>query len=309
MIRAIALLCSSLVVLTGCSADPATEASVPETLPVVASFYPLEWVAQRLGGNQVSVTGLTPAGAEPHDLVLGPRARQATDQAAVVLYLGSSFQPDVERTVDQLAAGVQRVDLLASPGIHLRPAPSDLGTESLDGGKDPHVWLDPVRVSLMADRAADAIVAIRPDLEEAVGRRLTVLKADLATLDKELRTELTTCRRRTIVTSHAAFGYLAERYHLKQIAIAGISPDAEPDPSALRKVADSARQAGVTTVFFEEALPPHLAKTVAEEIGASTDLLGALEFDPAAAVGPGEDYLSVMRRNGKALSRGLGCAS
>lgn len=306
----IALCAAGLVGLTGCSADPATEAASGQVaLPVVASFYPLEWVAQRLGGNQVSVTGLTPIGAEPHDLVLGPRARQAMDKAAVVLYLGSSFQPDVERTVAQLPADVEKVDLLTSPRVHLLAAPSDLGKESLDGGKDPHVWLDPVRVSLMAERAADAIIAKRPDLAGAIRSRLGVLKADLATLDKELTTELTTCRRRTIVTSHAAFGYLADRYHLEQIAIAGISPDTEPDPGALRKVADSARQAGVTTVFFEEALPPHLAKTVAGEIGARTDLLGALEFDPAAAVGPGEDYLSVMRRNGKALSRGLGCTT
>lgn len=304
-----ALLLASTAVLTACGTDSAQPARTGAALPVVASFYPLQWIAERLGGQDVSVTVLTPAGTEPHDLVLTPTGRRAVQDAAVVLYLGSSFQPDVERAVDQLPPDVAALDLLDSPGLRLLGAPEDLGKEPLDGGQDPHVWLDPVRLSLIAEQTAAALVAARPELSTGVSTRLAALRSDLAGLDESITTSLGTCDQRTIVTSHAAFGYLADRYELEQVAIAGLSPDAEPDPAALRGVADRAAQAEVTTVFFEEALPPDLAETVAAEVGARTDLLGALEFDPATAVGPGEDYLTVMHRNRAALARGLGCAS
>lgn len=306
---------ASALLLPACGDSPAETAAPTDgalltdgALPVVASFYPLEWIAERLGGDAVSVTGLTPFGSEPHSVVLGPAERGALDEAAVVLYLGLSFQPDVQRAVEQLPGQDTAVDLLRSPGLELLPAPTDLGKEPLEGGDDPHVWLDPVRLSVMAEQAAEALVAARPELSDGVSSRLTALQSDLASLDQEIASSLESCQRRTIVTSHAAFGYLADRYDLDQVAIAGLSAEDEPDPATLRAVAKRAAAADVTTVFFEETLPPDLAKTVAAEIGAGTDLLGALEFDPAAAVGQGEDYLSVMRRNGVALARGLECA-
>lgn len=301
------------VALTACAdsaaapADPSADDQ--QALSVVASFYPLEWLAGRLGGDDAAVTGLTPPGTEPHDLVLDPRSREAIDDADVVLYLGLSYQPDIERAVEQLSDDVRQVDVLSAPGVDLLSAPGDLGKEPLDGDLDPHVWLDPVRMSALAEQAADALVAARPPLRAAVTERLADLQGDLTTLDEQLTAALADCERRTIVTSHAAFGYLADRYDLDQIAIAGLDPDDEPDPATLSEIATDARGAGVTTVFFEEALPPDLARTVAAEIGAETDLLGALEFDPAAAVGSGEDYLTVMSRNGQALSQGLGCSS
>jgi zinc transport system substrate-binding protein len=126
-------------------------------------------------------------------------------------------------------------------------------------------------------------------------------------LASTLRVDVTDCRERTVVTSHAAFGYLAERYGLRQAPIAGLSPDAEPDAQTLAEIVKVARDAGVGTVFFEEALPPRLAETVAAAIGARVDLLAALEFDPGKAIGDGQDYLSVMRANGQRLHAGLGC--
>ena len=297
-----------VLALTACSAPAASSTDDAAAMPVVASFYPAQWLAERVGGDEVAVTGLTPVGTEPHDLVLDPQSRQAVDNAEVVLYLGLSYQPEVERAVAQRPEG-EAVDLLDVDGVDLLAAPGDLGKDPLEGGRDPHVWLDPVRMSVLAERVAQALVAGRAELAPGVATRLAAVQDDLAALDAALRAQLADCDRRTVVTSHAAFGYLADRYDLEQIAIAGLDPDDEPDPATLREIADDAAEAGVTTVFFEEALPPALAETVAAEIGAETDLLGALEFDPGAAVGPGADYLSVMSRNGDALARGLGCSA
>jgi len=266
-------------------------------------------LAEQVGGEDVEVVGLTPAGTEPHDLEVTPDSRAALDAADVVLYLGADFQPGVERAIRTVEGEGEQVDLLAVEGVELLPAPTDLGKEPLAGGRDPHVWLDPVRMQAMAAGVAEALTDADPELADDVATRLRQVQADLQALHDELSAALARCERRTIVTSHAAFGYLADRYDLEQVAIAGLSPDDEPDPATLRTISEQAREAGVTTVFFEEALPPALAETVAAEIGARTDLLGALEFDPVDAVGPGEDYLSVQRRNAASLRQGLGCTT
>lgn len=276
-------------------------------LPVVANFYPVQFLTRRVGGERVTVTSLTPSGTEPHDLAVDARGATALDRARVVFYLGAGFQPDVEKAVADLPSTVERRDLLAAPGMGLLPAPSVLGEEALAGGKDPHVWLDPVRMKAMAVAVADAYSQADPDHRQTYRANLATLVADLDGLDAALRADLTGCAQQAIVTSHAAFGYFAQRYGLRQIPIAGLSPDAEPDAKTLAEITDAARSAGVHTVYFEEALPPKLAGTVAKAIGVRVDLLAALEFDPGRALGAGQDYLSVMRGNGQRLHTGLEC--
>lgn len=304
---AVASAVSLVVVLAGCGTPGADEpAGGTQRLQVVAALYPLQWLAERVGGQDVDVVGLTPAGTEPHDLQIAPPARRALESAGLVVYLGQDYQPDVERALSTLDGDVRQLDLLDSE-VALLPSPVEPGSEPLADGDDPHIWLDPVRMQTMAELIAVELVAADTDLAGGVAARLAAVRADLQELDAELASALTNCARRTVVTSHAAFGYLTERYDLEQVPIAGLNPDAEPDPATLREIGDTARAAGVTTVFVEEALPPALAETVASEIGARTDLLGVLEFDPGEAVGAGEDYLSVQRRNAAALARGLDC--
>jgi len=301
------LLAGVLLLVVACGSSPADRADGEHPVTIAVAFYPLAWLAERLGGDAVEVTTLTPDGVEPHDLQVSADALEAMEAADVVLYLSRDFQPDVERAVAHLDA-VQTADLIGDDaGVRLIAAADDLGKAPLAGGEDPHVWLDPVRFAEMAEEAAAAMVESRPELAEEVDVNLARVRSDLATLDGELDLALFDCERDTIVTSHAAFGYFADRYGLRQLAIAGLSPDAEPDARTLEEIAATAESRGVTTVFFEEALPPDLSQTVAEEIGADIALLGALEFSPESAIGQGEDYLSVMRANGAAIAEGLSC--
>ena len=145
---------------------------------------------------------------------------------------------------------------------------------------------------------------------EALGRprAAEALAVKLRALDAEMKEGLATCRRHEIVTSHAAFGYLAQRYGLRQIALTGLSPEAEPSPRDLEALVDEVRKSGSTTVFFETLVSPKLAQTVAREAGAKTAVLDPIEGltpDEAAA---GDDYFSVMRANLAALRAALGCS-
>lgn len=244
---------------------------------IVASFYPLAFLAEKVA-RDAEVTNITPAGAEPHDLELTARDVETIKGADLVLYLGGGFQPALERIVGDLEDALDLLD----------------GTQDAD----PHVWLDPREFADMARTVAGATV----ETSAADG-----LVADLETLDGEYRAGLADCERREIVTSHAAFGHLAEAYDLEQVALTGISPEAEPSARDLEALVRAVERTGATTVFVETLVAPDLAETVAREAGIETATLDPLEGLSEEAAGAGADYFSVMRDNLAALRRALGC--
>ncbi len=282
-----ALLATLLLVLvlgTGCAGDE------PDQRPtVVAAFYPLAWAAEQIGGDSIDVVNLTPPGAEPHDVELTPRDVEKIQNADLVLYLGSGFQPALEHAVEGRSG--PSLDLLDGQKLLT-------GADEEQGAYDPHVWLDPSRFAAMV-----TLIGAQLHLEPAAAR----LVAKLEALDSELADGLAHCRRHEIVTSHAAFGYLAKRYGLKQLALTGLSPEAEPSPRDLEALVDEVKQTDATTVFFETLVSSKLADTVAREAGAKTAVLDPLEGLTEDEVAAGEDYFSVMRGNLAILRAALQC--
>ena len=296
-----AVACSSGTTDVGDRREPATDRPV-----VVTNFYPIQWLATELVGDHAEVVSLTPEGTEPHDLALDADAQKDLGSADVVLYLGADFQPDVQRAIGQLGQTVTTEDLLTAPGVDLLTA-GNIGKETLAGNKDPHVWLSPVEMLAMANAAAEAIANGAPELTDQVRTTWPTVHGELQRLDIDYRSGLTGCASTVLVTSHAAFGYLAHEYGLEQVPIAGVTPEDEPDPKTLRSIADVAAQRHVKTVFFEDALPKALSQTVADEIGAQVSLVSALEFDPRGSLGSDQNYLTVMDGNLQRLKEGLGC--
>jgi zinc transport system substrate-binding protein len=264
-------------------------------LSVLASFYPLEFVAERVGGARVTVTNLTSPGAEPHDLELTPQDVATVSDADLVFFL-SGFQPAVDDAVVNTAA----TSLDAANSANLDLTATDGG-----GAVDPHFWLDPTRLADVADALAERLGAIDPASGAVYTANAADLRSDLESLDSRFSAGLTTCVSRQLVTSHEAFGYLAQRYDLQQIGIVGIGPDAEPTAADLARVAQFVADAGVTTVFYETLVSPDVAETVASESGAATAVLDPIEG--LAAEGGADDYLTVMRDNLVSLRTGLGC--
>lgn len=269
---------------------------------IVAAFYPLAYAAERVAEPGTGVRNLTPPGSEPHDLELSPAAVAAVGAAQLVVYLGQGFQPAVERAIE--ATGAESLDALAKlelRTVEARAHEDEDGEEHADdaeGGFDPHVWLDPLRYAEIVEQIASALG--RPQAADP-------LVADLRSLHGEFEHGLRDCERRELVASHAAFGYLADRYGLEQVAISGVSPEAEPSPAALAGFLAEVREHRPTTVFFETLVSPKLAETVARELGARTAVLDPLEGLTRERIDRGEDYFSVMRANLAALRKGLEC--
>lgn len=277
----IILVLLATLVAGGCGGTEPSSAGNETT--VVASFYPLAFAAQEIGGDKVDVANLTPAGAEPHDLEVSPRDVAELRAADLVLLLGHGFQPELEEAAD---GGTEVLKLLDSPGLDRFP------------NGDSHVWLDPQRYELIVRQIGNALH------ESGSAQRLI---ARLRALDREFRLGLANCARQEIVTSHEAFAYLAQRYSLRQVAITGLSPEAEPSPRGLVRVIELVRKTHATTIFFETLVSPRIAETVARETGAKTAVLNPIEGLTPAEQHRGEDYFSLMRTNLAHLRTALGC--
>ena len=277
--------------LTGCgsSQDGAGEPGIA----TVAAFYPLGWVAQRVGGDHVSVELLTGPGVEPHDVELSPQqVAQVADAEMLVVERG--FQPAVDDVVEQ-EADVRVVD--AADVVRLVP--------DAEGGTDPHFWLDPTRMAGFARAVAAGYAEVDPTHAASYRRAADVLAAELRRLDRDYTERLTGCRTDTLVTGHDAFGYLAERYGMTVLPITGVDPGSEPSPERLAELTGLVRTHDVTTVFTETLVSPAVAATLADEAGVEVATLDPIEGLTDATAG--EDYLSLMRSNLDTLARANGC--
>ena len=313
-------------------ASPAAGEGSSDGVRVVASFYPLQFVTERVAGDLAAVTNLTPPGAEPHDLELAASDVAALSDADLVVYesglqaavddaleSSSTTSYDVSEVADldlsyeeEHAEGEAHVEgeehaeeEHAEGEAHAEEEHAE-GEEHEHEGADPHFWLDPLRLAAVGDAVADQLAEADPDHAEDYADGAASLRTDLEALDAEMEQGLASCTSTDIVTSHEAFGYLAQRYGLTQVGISGLSPDDEPTPARLAEVADFVTENQVGTIYFETLVSPDVAETVAAETGAATAVLDPIEglTDESA----GSDYLEVMRANLAALQEGQGCA-
>ncbi|MEV0715487.1 metal ABC transporter substrate-binding protein [Asanoa sp. NPDC050611] len=294
--------------VTGAAACTTDSAAAAGKVDVVAAFYPLQFVTEQVGGGHVAVTNLAKPGAEPHDLELSARQVGRVSDADVIVYL-EGFQPAMDDAVEQV--GGDRAFDVATAVPLLKAGESDHVHEGeAPGGHDeattdPHVWLDPTRLATIGRQVADRLAAADPANKADYQANAARLTAELTGLDQEYAAGLANCQRRELVTGHAAFGYLADRYHLEQVGLTGVTPDTEPAPQRLAAVAQEARAHGATTIFFETLVSPKVADTIAREVGARTAVLDPIEGLQPGATG---DYFSIMRTNLTAIRTALDCS-
>lgn len=274
-------------------------------LQVAVAFYPFEFVAERVGGDQVSVENLTAPGAEPHDLELTPQQVASLASDDLVVYQ-SGFQPAVDTAVQQVRP--KRTVDTASFLTLLKASEDGAGSEAGDdhAANDPHTWLDPANMVTIAEHIRDALTEARPSAGQEFAANATELISDLNGLDATLKSELANCRIQPFITSHAAFGYFAKRYGLTQVGINGVEPDVEPSAARIAEVQKIAKANHVTTIFFETLVSPTVAESIAGDLGLKTDVLDPLEGITAQS--RGTDYLEVMRANGASLQKANQCS-
>lgn len=296
--RSLSAAAAALLVLSttaACSPD-----AQEDTVDVLTSFYPLQYVAEQVGGEHVNVTNLTPAAADPHSIELSPARVREMGQADLVVYL-SGMQPATDEAIE--ASPPDRLlDTAEAAGLEAGPN----GTAAAPSGStalDPHFWQDPTRLADVAQGIATNFADADPAHAADYAANADALVAELDALDQDYRDGLAQCAGATLVVSHEAFGYLAERYDLVQVGISGIDPEAEPSPARLRAVRSVVQDDDVQTVFFEVITSPKVARALAEDLGIDSAKLDPIE----GQADPDADYMDMMRENLAALEDGLVC--
>lgn len=296
MIRTVIAI-AAVATLAACSApDSSSTAGSTAGVQVVAANYPAQFLVERVGGDLVSTTTLTAAGADPHDVELTPQQVGEIQDADALFYI-SEFQPAVDEAAQQTSGTA--VDLAA--GITLRED-DEHGDEDHGHATDPHIWLDPELMVQMAGTVADSLSEADPANTDLYQANAKELSGELDELNQQFQKGTANCAIRTMVVSHEAFGYLADRYGFDQKGISGLSPETEPSASAIADLVDFVRDNGVTTVYTEVAVDPAVAQTIADEAGAATATLDPLGSEPENG-----DYLTTMRTNLETLRAGQSC--
>lgn len=300
-----------IATLTACGGDTAAAGNT-DKFDVVASFYPMAFLAERIGGDHAHVTSLTQPGQEPHDLEISAQQTARLQESDAVLYL-KNLQPSVDDAVAQ--SGVRtKIDAASltslekhgnEVGGHAAEHDDHEGSEDGESsGLDPHIWLDPVRYAQVAEGVGAAFAKADPGHAADYRKNTADLVGQLDALNTEFKTGLAATRTKVFLTTHAAFGYLAERYGLTEEAINGLDPESEPSAARVKELEKMAKADGVTTVFYETLVSDKTAKTVAKDAGLRTDVLDPIEGITKKS--RGEDYLQVMRANLTALKTALG---
>ncbi|MCX4974647.1 MULTISPECIES: metal ABC transporter solute-binding protein, Zn/Mn family [unclassified Streptomyces] len=298
-----------LATLSACSDSSAADSNSSGKLDVVASFYPLQYLAEEIGGDHVSVTNLTEPGQEPHDLEISAKQTAQLQEADAVLYL-KNLQPAVD---DAVAQSEVKTKIDAATLTTLEKHGNEVGGHAAEhddtegeetGATDPHIWLDPVKYAEVAEGVGKAFEKEDPDNAGEYKSNTAALVKKLDALNTQYADGLKNTTSKVFITTHAAFGYLAERYGLTEEAINGLDPESEPSANRVKDLETMAKADGVTTVFYETLVSDDTAKTIAKDAGLKTDVLDPIEGITDKS--KGDDYLQVMESNLKALETALG---
>ncbi|MBL3669459.1 zinc ABC transporter substrate-binding protein [Streptomyces sp. M2CJ-2] len=311
---ATAVTAAALGTLSACSSGSSAAVGNTDRFDVVASFYPMAFLAEQIGGDHVNVTSLTQPGQEPHDLEISAKQAAQLEETDAALYL-KGLQPTVDEAIGQ--SGVRtKIDAATLTSLdhdagghgdehgHDDDHGHDDGHSHSHDGQDPHVWLDPVKYAEIAEGVGKAFQKADPDHAADYKKNTEALVGKLNDLDAEFEAGLEHRKTDVFVTTHAAFGHLAARYGLTEEAINGLDPESEPSAARVKQLTETARADGVTTVFYETLISDRTAKTVARDAGLKTDVLDPLEGITDKS--RGDDYFQVMESNLRSLQTALG---
>lgn len=286
---------------------------------VLASFYPLKYLLERLGGDDLRVIQLAAGGVDVHDVQVSPQDLVVLRSARLFVFNGGvdSWAEGVRKEAER--QGVPFIEITEALGLasphdeeHETEEAHEEGEEdehmhTLPGGVNPHVWLDPVRFGQAATILEEELVQLLPEHAQSIRQRAVRLHRDLAELDAAFTIGLQACRIHDVYIAHDAFRYLTDRYGLLLQPLAGSLPEEEPSPKRLGELAQHARAAHIPVVFTETLVSPKLAETFAREIGARVLSIHPVEGLTAEEDARGDDYLSLMRKNLQTLQDGLMC--
>lgn len=305
---------ASLFTLTACGQTKEAGKQSKEGLKVITTFYPMYDFAKQVVGDAGDVELLIPAGTEAHDYEPSAKDIAKISNGDVFVYNSQELETWVKGTLENIddkkvtvVEASQSIELMEGAAHEEEDASheEDAGDEDHHHELDPHVWLDPVLAQKEVTAIRDALIKKYPEKKAVFEKNTAAYLNKLTTLDNQYKTAFANAKNKTFVTQHAAFGYLAKQYGLTQEAIAGISPDQEPSPARLAELKHYIEDNHVTVIYFESSASSKVAKTLSTETGVELAVLNPLESLTKKEQEQGENYISVMEENLKALKKSI----
>ncbi|MCK8823735.1 metal ABC transporter solute-binding protein, Zn/Mn family [Fuchsiella alkaliacetigena] len=296
-----------------------------EVLQVYSSFYPLHYVSEEIGGELVNSQSIVPIGDEVHTYEISPQQIAELENADLFFYNGLGLEPWAKRVSDNIEKmGVEAVkvseviDLLEFEKDSHHCDHSEHGAKKSEHSKahneidhhhhgdyDPHIWLNPVNMKEIGRLVLDKFVEVDAENEEYYQRNYQNFAEQLAELDQKYQEALGEREQDHILVSHSAFAYLADRYGLEELAVAGVSSHQEPSTGGLAKLSEKVKAKDLEYIFLETLANPKTAEVLAQEVELEVLTLNPIEGLTEAEQEAGEDYLSIMKSNLDALKKAL----
>ncbi len=318
IIPALTVAFASASILAACGSNTDSSTSDDKKTEIYTSTFATAAIAREIGGNQVNVKMIVPPGADPHSYE--PTSKQLTEIAKGDLFLltGTTLEPYSKKIQESLKGTDVRfietskdVTLLESDAtLHAHEEEEHTEDEQAheeeghDHGKyDPHVWLDPVNAKAMARSITVALSKEVPKDKATFEKNLKAFDQQADALDKEFKQAVADGSKKELLVTHAAYGYLAERYGFTQLPIAGISPSDEPSQKQLAALVKEARMHDLKYVAFEETVSPKVARVIQKEIGAKSVTIHNLESVTKSQ--QNSSYFKLMEENVQTLEQAL----
>ncbi len=293
--RLIASILASVILLSACGADKTSDkpSITSSKITVVTTLSIFQEITKKIvHTTPTTVESIIPSGAEPHDFEPTPQNILALKDADLFIYNGlTSIEPWLTKTLSFLPSTAQ---LNISKVATLRE-------------NDPHYWLDPENDIRAVDAIQKALSEKDPANKVMYEKNAQNLKTELRLLDMTYATQLKTCEIRTIVTAHDAYNYLAKRYNIEMHAIAGLSPESEPDAKTIAAIIKLVKEKQIPYILFETLASPKIAETIAEEAGVQTLVLNPIEGLTEEEKAAGKNFMSLMEENLTVLKKAMKC--
>lgn len=296
----------ALVAVVGAACASDTNSTPDDATVVITTTYPLTFIAERIGGDRISVTQLVKPGVEAHDFEPAPSDVRAISESDLFIYNHPAFESWALNAA-AAASGDNENSTVAVWTVNLE-GEGHGGQEHERSTLDAHVWLNPLKAQEQADRILSALTEVDPDGSQIFTRNADALDIELRALDELIAAQLTNCDLYDVVVSHLAFGHMAERYGFNQIGLAGLSPEFESGPSQIATVIEKIDELGINHILQEPIVSVRLAETVSAETGAQLLVLHPLEVRTGDEASQDLSYIDIMKKNADALGTAMACA-
>jgi len=299
-----------LALLTSC--QPAKESvRQGQQMKVIATIFPVYDFARNVGGNKISVSMLLPPGTDAHHYELKPQDIVKVSKSDIFLFTNFEMEEWAYKIIKAADKNTNMLAVETGNGALLLPLNHEEeqdGHDDHSSGFDPHIWLDMDNAQKMVDNIAEAFIKKDPRNSDYYKKNAREYKAKLAALDQRYRTELTSCRTKTILhAGHWAFAYLAKRYNLKYIAAYNVLADAEPSPQKIVELTRQVKTEKVPCIYYENMMDPRLAQMISKETGAGLLKLNNGHDVSRSSIKNGETFISLMEDNLRNLKKGMRC--